>query len=160
MQCRQEQPARDFVLEKGVFSQEYFVYFKKKQRIAGEKDPADAAAGIARSSPNKKTCPSNICWDRSNIPAVPPGLTQTRPLCPYDHTAALFTECLSPSHIGQRRCLPIALRSPFTRSCLHRDLSCRDSLCQPWVGYLLFINGLKFNFSLFYASAPDSSRIV
>ena len=32
------------------------------------------------------------------IPAVPPGLTRTRPTQPYHHTVALFTECRSVAH--------------------------------------------------------------
>ena len=33
-------------MEKGIFPQEYFVYFKGKCSISGGKDPAKAAAGL------------------------------------------------------------------------------------------------------------------
>ena len=41
---RQKQAVRNFALRKGAFSQIYFVYFKKKQRIRNAKSPQNAAA--------------------------------------------------------------------------------------------------------------------
>ena len=39
---RQAQIARWFCSKKGAILQEYFVYFKKSQRIFGQKQPQDA----------------------------------------------------------------------------------------------------------------------
>jgi hypothetical protein len=41
---RREQISSDFSSEQGAFSQEYFVYFKRKQRSAGGKALEDAEA--------------------------------------------------------------------------------------------------------------------
>ena len=50
----QVQFARMFALEKGVVSQEYFVYFKKPQRISGTKIPQNAAGELSKGEPKKK----------------------------------------------------------------------------------------------------------
>ena len=50
--------------------------------------------------------------DRNN-PAVPPGLTLTRPLCAHRHVPALFTESRSVSHTRGNAPFLLALGSPF-----------------------------------------------
>ena len=58
---------------------------------------------------NKNPVPAyNMLGQDQKHPAVPPGLTQTRPTHPYHHTVALFTECRSVAH----RAGPPAFRLP------------------------------------------------
>ncbi len=55
---RQEQSARDFSSGQGIFSKEYFVYFEKKYRGPGGKDPLTAAGELCGVAPKIKTAPS------------------------------------------------------------------------------------------------------
>ena len=48
---RQEQSARDFSSGQGIFSKEYFVYFEKKYRGPGGKDPLTAAGELCGVAP-------------------------------------------------------------------------------------------------------------
>ena len=54
---RQEQSARDFSSGQGMFSKEYFVYFEKKYRSPGGKDPLTAADELCGVAPKIKNRP-------------------------------------------------------------------------------------------------------
>ena len=81
--------------------------------------------------------------DQKSNPAVPPGLTRTRPTHPYHHTVALFTECRSVAHragIPPSDCPP---KSIHTIQSVPRS-QLRAALCDIHrTGYLLFINGFN-----------------
>lgn len=64
---RQEQSARDFSSGQGIFSKEYFVYFEKKYRGPGGKDPLTAAGKLCGAAPNKnppRVFPGRCCKSR------------------------------------------------------------------------------------------------
>ena len=70
----------------------------------------------ARVFPAKiQTDPAPFCRDRILIPAVPPGLMLSRPLCVCCHIPARFTKSHSVSHTLPEA-FPFALESPFNRS--------------------------------------------
>ena len=56
--------------------------------------------GLQAGLQNKNPVPAykNAGTGSKSNPAVPPGLTRTRPTHPYHHTVALFTECRSVAH--------------------------------------------------------------
>ena len=88
--------------------------------------------------------------DQKSNPAVPPGLTRTRPTHPYHHTVALFTECRSVAHragIPPSDCPP---KSIHTIQSVPRS-QLRAALCDILrTGYLLFINGFNSFMKLFW----------
>ena len=90
----------------------------------------------------KKSCP-RFCWDRTNIPAVPPGLVQMYPLTAYHHTPAFDYGAPSPSYIlGTYGSFLFALRSPFGSNV---PAAISPSAALSWAGdtaYSLSFNGL------------------
>ena len=88
--------------------------------------------------------------DQTTNPAVPPGLTLSRPPHPYHHTVALFTECRSVAHRAGTPPSDCPPKSIHTIQSVPRSQH-RAALCDILkTGYLLFINGFNSLMKLFW----------
>ena len=114
--------------------------------------PSSVQNKHARSS-SKTKIPSlhtNMLGQDKNNPAVPPGLTRTRPTHPYHHTVALFTECRSVAHRAGNPPSDCPPKSIHTIQSVPRSQH-RAALCDILkTGYLLFINGFNSLMKLFW----------
>ena len=103
----------------------------------------DFCMHLAASSPIKKPAPTNHCWDRRYIPAVPPGLAHRRPLCAYVHMLALVNEVPAPSRILAQR-LSVRPRKTI-HHCHPAVFPPSTALCKRLNSeYLLFLIGFAY----------------
>ena len=108
--------------------------------------------GLQAGLQNKNPVPAykNAGTGSKSNPAVPPGLTRTRPTHPYHHTVALFTECRSVAHRAGNPPSDCPPKSIHTIQSVPRS-QLRAALCDIHrTGYLLFINGFNSFMKLFW----------